>query len=127
MISVLTNESAILARFNSLQNISEFNLAAERLSSGKRINSGSDDAAGNSVALKMDALIDGKNIAINTIGDGIALLEIQDSGLAEVQNIVLQLRELAVHKWRQGRTRISTEAWRKSSLKHLAAKLTIWF
>ena len=96
MISVLTNESAILARFNSLQNSGEFNLAAERLSSGKRINSGSDDAAGNSVALKMAALIDGKNIAINTIGDGIALLEIQDSGLAEVQNIVLRLRELAV-------------------------------
>ena len=96
MISAVTNASAILARFNSLQNSGEFNRAAERLSSGKRINSGSDDAAGNSVALKMAALIDGKNIAIKTIGDGIALLEIQDSGLAEVQNIVLRLRELAV-------------------------------
>lgn len=96
MISVVTNASAILARFNSLQNSSEFDLAAERLSSGKRINSGSDDAAGNSVAMKMSALIDGKNMAINTIGDGIALLDVQDSGLAEVQNIVLRLRELAV-------------------------------
>jgi len=96
MISVSTNKSAILARFNSLQNSGEFNCSAERLSSGKRINSSSDDAAGNAVALKMAALIDGKNMAIKTIGDGIALLEIQDSGLAEIQNIVLRLRELAL-------------------------------
>ena len=96
MISVSTNKSGILARFNSLQNSGEFNRSAERLSSGKRINSGSDDAAGNAVALKMAALIDGKNMAIKTIGDGIALLEIQDSGLAEIQNIVLRLRELAL-------------------------------
>ena len=96
MISVSTNKSAILARFNSLQNSGEFNRSAERLSSGKRINSSSDDAAGNAVALKMAALIDGKNMAIKTIGDGIALLEIQDSGLAEIQNIVLRLRELAL-------------------------------
>jgi flagellin len=96
MISVSTNKSTILARFNSLQNSGEFNRSAERLSSGKRINSSSDDAAGNAVALKMAALIDGKNMAIKTIGDGIALLEIQDSGLAEIQNIVLRLRELAL-------------------------------
>jgi flagellin len=96
MISVSTNKSAILARFNSLQNSGEFNRSAERLSSGKRINSSSDDAAGNAVALKMAALIDGKNMAIKTIGDGIALLKIQDSGLAEIQNIVLRLRELAL-------------------------------
>ena len=96
MISVSTNKSAILARFNSLQNSGEFNRSAERLSSGKRINSSSDDVAGNAVALKMAALIDGKNMAIKTIGDGIALLEIQDSGLAEIQNIVLRLRELAL-------------------------------
>ena len=96
MISVSTNKSAILARFYSLQNSGEFNRSAERLSSGKRINSSSDDAAGNAVALKMAALIDGKNMAIKTIGDGIALLEIQDSGLAEIQNIVLRLRELAL-------------------------------
>jgi len=96
MISVSTNKSAILARFNSLQNSGEFNRSAERLSSGKRINSSSDDAAGNAVALKMAARIDGKNMAIKTIGDGIALLEIQDSGLAEIQNIVLRLRELAL-------------------------------
>jgi len=96
MISISTNKSAILARFNSLQNSGEFNRSAERLSSGKRINSSGDDAAGNAVALKMAALIDGKNMAIKTIGDGIALLEIQDSGLAEIQNIVLRLRELAL-------------------------------
>ena len=96
MVSVVTNKSAILARLSSLQNTSEFNLAAERLSSGKRINNAGDDAAGNSVSLKMGALIDGKNMAMKTIGDGIALLEVQDSGLAELQNIVLRLRELAV-------------------------------
>ena len=96
MVSVVTNKSAILARLSSLQHTSEFNLAAGRLSSGKRINNAGDDAAGNSVSLKMDALIDGTNMAIKTIGDGIALLEVQDSGLAELQNIVLRLRELAL-------------------------------
>ena len=96
MISAVTNKSAILAQLSSLQNRNEFNLAAERLSSGRRINNAGDDAAGNAVSLKMAALIDGTNMAIKTIGDGIALLEVQDSGLAELQNIVLRLRELAL-------------------------------
>ena len=96
MVSVVTNKSAILARFSSLQNSSESNLAAERLSSGRRINNAGDDAAGNSVGLKMASLIGGTNMAIKTIGDGIALLEVQDSGLAELQNIILRLRELAL-------------------------------
>jgi flagellin len=96
MVSVVTNKSAILARLSSLKHTGEFNLAAGRLSSGKRINNAGDDAAGNSVSLKMGALIDGKNMAMKTIGDGIALLEVQDSGLAELENIVLRLRELAL-------------------------------
>ena len=96
MISSVTNSSALFARLFSIKNTNSSNSAAERLSSGKRINNSGDDAAGNAVSLKMDALIQGQKMAIKTISDGVAGLEIQDSGLAEIQSVVGRLRELAV-------------------------------
>ena len=69
---------------------------AERLASGKRINSAADDAAGLAVLSKLEASLSGKEQAIRNSADGLGALQTADSGAAEVSNILNRMRELAV-------------------------------
>jgi flagellin len=68
----------------------------ERLSSGKRINSAADDAAGLAVLSKLEAALSGKEQAIKNAADGQGLLHTAEAGAAEVSNILNRMRELAV-------------------------------
>ncbi len=70
--------------------------AMERLSTGKRINSAKDDAAGLAIATSMTAQIRGMNQAIRNSNDGIALAQTADGALGETSNILQRMRELAV-------------------------------
>jgi flagellin len=70
--------------------------AMERLSSGKRINSAKDDAAGLAIATTMTSQVRGMNQAIRNANDGIALAQTADGGLNEVTNMLQRVRELAV-------------------------------
>ena len=69
---------------------------AERLASGKRINSAADDAAGLAVLSKLEASLSGKEQAIRNTADGLGALQTADSGAAEVSNILNRMRELAL-------------------------------
>ena len=79
---------------NTNRNFSENPL--ERLSSGKRINSAADDAAGLAVLSKLEAALSGKEQAIKNAVDGQGLLITAEAGAAEVSNILSRMRELAV-------------------------------
>jgi flagellin len=68
----------------------------ERLSSGLRINSAADDAAGLAVANKMESQIRGMNMAIRNSQDGISLVQTAESAMGEINNMVIRMRELAV-------------------------------
>jgi len=68
----------------------------ERLSSGKRINSAKDDAAGSAVAAKLRADISSTSQAIRNTNDGISLLNTYDGAASEVENMLTRMRELAV-------------------------------
>jgi flagellin-like hook-associated protein FlgL len=68
----------------------------ERLSSGQRINSAADDAAGLAVANKMASQSRGIKMAIRNSKDGISLVQTAESAMQEVSNMVLRMRELAV-------------------------------
>ncbi|MEO8722389.1 MAG: flagellin [Sphingobium sp.] len=68
----------------------------ERLSTGKRINSAKDDAAGLAIATKMTAEIRGLSAASRNANDGISLAQTAEGALGEVSNIVQRVRELAV-------------------------------
>jgi flagellin len=68
----------------------------ERLSTGKRINSAKDDAAGLAIATKMTAEIRGLTAASRNANDGISLAQTAEGALGEVSNIVQRVRELAV-------------------------------
>ena len=69
--------------------------ALQRLSSGLRINSAMDDAAGLAVATKMDAQLRGMNVAIRNASDGISFSQNADTALETVSNQLQRMRELA--------------------------------
>jgi flagellin len=70
--------------------------AMERLSSGKRINSAKDDAAGMAIASSMTSSVRGMSVAIRNANDGISLAQTAEGALGEVSNMLQRVRELAV-------------------------------
>ena len=70
--------------------------SARRLSSGKRINGGSDDAAGIAVSSKMNAIFMGQKAAVKAATDAMSLLTTQEAGVKQLINIIQRVRELAV-------------------------------
>lgn len=96
MTSINTNVGALNARGSALQATSNMEKAMERLSSGRRINSAADDAAGLAVAGKMEAQLRGINMSIRNAQDGIGLVQTAEAGVNEIRNMLLRVRELAV-------------------------------
>ena len=96
MTAISTNVGALNARLYTLMANRAQDTAMERLSSGARINSAADDAAGLAVAGKMESQLRGINMAIRNNQDGVGLIQTAESGLNEVRNMVLRIRELAV-------------------------------
>ena len=68
----------------------------ERLSSGKRINSAADDAAGLAISTRMDSQIRGINMAIKNANDGISMVQTAEGALQEVTDMLQRMRELAL-------------------------------
>jgi len=68
----------------------------ERLSSGKRINSASDDAAGLAIATRMDSKIRGMDVGVRNSNDGISAAQTAESALGSITNILQRMRDLAV-------------------------------
>jgi flagellin len=96
MAVINTNISALKAANASNQAAKQLGTAMERLSSGKRINSAKDDAAGLAIATTMTSQVRGMNQAIRNANDGIALAQTADGALNEVTNMLQRVRELAV-------------------------------
>jgi len=95
-VVVNTNISSISAARTLATNRTDLQTAMERLSSGKRINSAKDDAAGMAVAAKMHADIRSLNQAVRNTNDAISLVNTYDGAAAEIENILVRMRELAV-------------------------------
>ncbi len=70
--------------------------AMERLSTGKRINNASDDAAGLSIASRMTAEVRGLNMAIRNANDGVSMAQTAEGGMNEIGSMLQRMRELAV-------------------------------
>jgi flagellin len=96
MAVISTNIAAMRAHNSS--RIADKTLAnsMERLSTGKRINSAKDDAAGLALASKLSARIAGVNQTVRNANDGISAAQIGEGAMAEIANILTRLRELAV-------------------------------
>jgi flagellin len=95
-LTVATNTGALMAQAAASSVNKEMEISMERLSTGKRINGASDDAAGVAIASRLTAEITGTNQAIRNAMDGQALIDTAEGAHAEVENILQRMRELAV-------------------------------
>ncbi|WP_285712065.1 flagellin [Erythrobacter oryzae] len=91
-----TNTSALRATNSAVAAGKMLGTAMERLSSGKRINSAADDAAGLAIATSMTSQIRGMQQGIRNANDGISLAQTAEGALNEVTNMLQRIRELAV-------------------------------
>ena len=96
VMSVNTNISSLNAQKNLATSQSKLATAIERLSSGMRINSAKDDAAGLAIATRFTTQINGLNQAVSNANDGISLAQTTESALNEVTNNMQRIRTLAV-------------------------------
>ncbi|MGQ7261834.1 flagellin N-terminal helical domain-containing protein [Vreelandella sp. V005] len=96
MSVINTNITALIGQNNLSKSQGMLAQAQERLSSGLRINSASDDAAGQAIANKMSAQIKGMDQASRNASDGISLVQTMEGGLDQVNDNLQRIRELAV-------------------------------
>jgi flagellin len=96
MTVINTNVGALRAQNSSRTANNMLETSMARLSSGKRINSAKDDAAGLAIATRMDAQIRGFTQAIRNANDGISLAQTAEGAMDENSNILVRMRELAV-------------------------------
>jgi flagellin len=96
MTVISTNTSALRAQNGSRVANMSLQTAMERLSTGKRINSAKDDAAGLAIANSMTAQIRGMNQGIRNANDGISMAQTAEGALDEVGNMLQRIRELSV-------------------------------
>ena len=96
MSVVNTNVNASVAQNALVRNERSMNTAMERLSTGQRINSASDDAAGLAISSRMTSQIRGLETAVRNANDGISMIQTADGALIEVSNMLQRMRELAL-------------------------------
>jgi flagellin len=96
MTVINTNTAALRAQNGSRVANQSLSIAMERLSTGKRINSAKDDAAGLAIASSMTSSIRGMSQAIRNANDGISLAQTAEGALGEVTNMLQRIRELSV-------------------------------
>lgn len=95
-LSISTNIASMTAQRAFLNSNSALETAYERLATGKRINSSSDDAAGLAVAVDLDSQARGLNQAVRNVNDGISMVQIVEGAYDEVTSILQRMRDLAV-------------------------------
>ena len=96
MSVINTNFKSLITQNNLTVNNRNLSEAMEKLSTGKRINSASDDAAGLAISNKMTAQIRGLNQSVRNANDGISMVQTAEGALTEVTNMLQRMRELAV-------------------------------
>lgn len=96
MTSILTNILALQSQESTRRATASNSKSMERLSTGNRITSAADDAAGLAITNRMSALTRGTSVAIRNVMDGISLAQTADGALGEIANILQRMRELSV-------------------------------
>ena len=91
-----TNVSSLNAQRNTSASQMSLSTSMQRLSSGLRVNSAKDDAAGLAIAERMNAQVRGMNVAIRNANDGISMAQTAEGALAKVGDALQRMRELAV-------------------------------
>ena len=96
MSVINTNVKSLVAREALSQNNRAMSTAMERLSTGKRINSAADDAAGLSISSKMTSQVRGLQMAVKNANDAISITQTAEGAMTEISTILQRMRELSV-------------------------------
>ena len=96
MAVINTNMSSLIAQKNLNSSSNQLSTAMERLSSGMRINSSKDDAAGQAIANRMTAQVKGMAQAERNANDGVSMVQTMEGGMSRINDNLQRIRELAV-------------------------------
>jgi flagellin len=130
-LTVATNTGALMAQAAASSVNKEMEISMERLSTGKRINGASDDAAGVAIASRLTSEIRGTNQAIRNAMDGQALIDTAEGAHAEIEAILQRMREVAVQAANDtnattDRTAMQTEMTQLTAEINRIAATTTW-
>ena len=94
-MTINTNVMSLNAQRNAANNQSSMATTMQRLSSGLRVNTAKDDAAGLAIAERMNTQVRGMTVAVRNANDGISLSQVAESGISTLTDILQRMRELA--------------------------------
>ncbi|WCE30483.1 flagellin [Vibrio sp. SCSIO 43137] len=95
-VTVNTNVSALIAQRNLGLATHQLNQSLERLSSGNRINSAKDDAAGLQISNRLESQMRGLDVAVRNANDGISIMQTAEGAMKETTNILQRMRDLSL-------------------------------
>ena len=116
-IVINTNVPALMAAHHVRKTRDGLETAMERLASGNRINSASDDAAGAGIAARLMSQVRGANMAMRNVDDAKSMMQVADGALIEVENMLSRIYELAV----QG---LSSVTYTSTDIANITAEIT---
>ena len=122
-MTINTNVNSLNAQRNLSSSQGSLATSMQRLSSGLRINSAKDDAAGLAIADRMNAQINGINVAVRNANDGISLAQTAEGALSTVTDVLQRMRELAVQA-QNGSNGTSDRANLNTEYQQLSAEIT---
>ncbi len=130
-LAIATNTGALMAAASASSVNKDMETSMERLSTGKRINSAADDAAGVAIASRLSSEIRGTNQAIRNAQDAQALIDTAEGAHNEIENILQRMRELAVQAASDtnstiDRTNLQTEIDQLTTEIDRIAEVTSW-
>ena len=130
-LTVATNTGALMAQAAASSVNKEMEISMERLSTGKRINGASDDAAGVAIVSRLSAEIRGTNQAIRNAMDAQALIDTAEGAHIEIESILQRMRELAVQSANDtnnttDRANLNTELTQLTAEINRIAAVTSW-
>ena len=95
-MTINTNVMSLNAQRNQANNTTSMATTLQRLSSGMRVNTAKDDAAGLAIAERMNTQVRGMTVAVRNANDGISLSQVAESGISTLTDILQRMRELTV-------------------------------
>ena len=113
MISVITNTASLNAQRNLTKSGSDLQTAMQRLSSGMRINSAKDDAAGLQISNRLTSQVNGLGVAQRNANDGISMAQTAEGAMQESTNILQRMRDLALQSANGSNSASDREALQK--------------
>lgn len=120
---IATNTLSLTAQRNADKSQGAMRTSIERLSSGLRINSAKDDAAGLGIGIRMDAQARGMDVAVRNANDGISLAQTAEGALGKITDMLQRMRELAVQSANATNTSVDRDSL-NNEFTQLTAEIT---